>query len=106
MNFDQTEKIIRTNRFLIILLGILRAPALGAVLYLARSIVLPFALAVFIYYILNPLITFFEKRRVPKLFSIFLVLIITFTIFNLVGIIVFTSIKSFAANSKQLMEIS
>ena len=101
MNSEQTEKIIRTNRFLIILLGILCTIALGTVLYLSRSIVLPFALAVFIYYILNPLITFFEKRRVPKLFSIFLVLIITFAIFNLVGIIVFTSVKSFAANSEQ-----
>lgn len=101
MDAEQNQKIFQTNRIIIILLGILSAIGIGAVLFFSRSIILPFALAVFLYYILNPLINFFEKRRVPALFSTFLALVITFLAMNLLGVIIFTSIKSFAANAGQ-----
>jgi predicted PurR-regulated permease PerM len=101
MDPEQNQKIFQTNRIIIILLGILSAIGIGTVLFFSRSIILPFALAVFLYYILNPLINFFEKRRVPALFSTFLALVITFLLMNLLGVIIFTSIKSFAANAGQ-----
>ncbi len=89
------EAMLRENRIIIALLGIITAIAIGFVLYNVRSIVLPFALAVFISYILNPLIDFFEDRHVPKFLSIILALFITFLLFNLVGLLIYTSIKSF-----------
>lgn len=104
MEEEYSKRLLQTNRIIIMLLGILCAIALGGVLYLARSFVLPFALAVFIYYVLNPVITFFEKRHVPTVFPILLVLFITFLSLNLLGIIVFSSVKSFAANSEQYEE--
>ncbi len=86
------------NRIIVVLLGILSAIAVGFVLYYTRSIVLPFALAVFISYVLNPLITFFEKRKVPVSIAIILAIIITFLILNLFGVLIYGSIKSFAAD--------
>jgi AI-2 transport protein TqsA len=86
------------NRIIIACLGILSAIAIGLVLYYTRSIILPFALAVFISYILNPLITFFEKRKIPVAIAILLSIIITFLILNLVGVLIYGSIKSFAAD--------
>jgi AI-2 transport protein TqsA len=86
------------NRIIVACLGILSAIAIGLVLYYTRSIILPFALAVFISYVLNPLITFFEKRKIPVAIAILLSIIITFLILNLVGVLIYGSIKSFAAD--------
>ncbi|MEJ2636537.1 MAG: AI-2E family transporter [Calditrichia bacterium] len=95
------EIMLRENRLIIILLGILSVIAVGIVLYQIRSIVLPFALAVFIGYILNPMIQFFEDRHVPSVLAIILALIITFLLLNLFGVLIYTSIKSFAADFPQ-----
>jgi len=92
------QLMIRENRIIIVLLSILSVIAIGMVLYQTRSIVLPFALAVFINYIISPLIRFFEKRKIPGAISILLAIIITFLILNFVGVLIYTSIKSFAAN--------
>lgn len=95
----KAEKI--ENRIIIAFLGILSAIAIGFVLYYTRSIILPFALAVFISYVLNPLITFFEKKKIPVSVAIILAIIITFLILNLFGILIYGSIKSFAADFPQ-----
>jgi predicted PurR-regulated permease PerM len=95
-NSDKSHRI--ENKIIIVCLGILSAIAIGFVLYYTRSIILPFALAVFISYILNPLITFFEKRKIPAAIAIILSLIITFLILNLLGVLIYGSIKSFASD--------
>jgi len=92
------RKFLSENRLIAAFLGILSAIAIGLVLYYTRSIILPFALAVFISYVLNPLITFFEKRKIPVAIAILLSIIITFLILNLVGVLIYGSIKSFAAD--------
>lgn len=98
MKQDPNQRFIIENRIIIACLGILSAIAIGLVLYYTRSIILPFALAVFISYILNPLITFFEKRKIPAAFAIILSIIVTFLILNLCGVLIYGSIKSFAAD--------
>ena len=89
--------MIRENRVIIALLSILAVIAIGFVLYQTRSIILPLALAGFISYVLNPMITFFEKRKIPTFFAIFFALIITFLFLNLFGMLIYTSIRSFAS---------
>lgn len=95
------DVMVRENRIIIAFLGILTVIAVGMVLYQIRSIILPFALAVFIGYIINPIIGFFEKRKVPTVLSILLALIITFMVLNFFGILVYTSIKSFTSEFPQ-----
>ncbi len=90
------DMMLRENRIIIVLLSILTVIAVGIVLYNIRSMILPFALAVFFAYVLNPLIQFFEDRRVPTFLAILLALVITFIVLNLFGLLVYTSIKSFA----------
>lgn len=89
--------MIRENRLIIALLGILTVIAVGFVVYQIRSIILPFALAIFISYVLNPVIQFFEERRIPTFLAILLSIILTFLVLNLLGIMIYTSIKSFAS---------
>ena len=96
---SQTRELsVQENRIIIGLLSIITVIAVGFVLYQIRSIVLPFALAVFISFIINPVIQFFEDRRMPTFLAISLALIITFLILNLFGMIVYTSIRSFAVD--------
>lgn len=89
--------MIRENRIIIALLGVLTVIAIGFVLYQIRSIILPFSLAVFISYLINPVVQFFENRRVPSFLAIILALIITFLVLNLFGVLIYTSIRSFAS---------
>ncbi len=97
MSRQAGEIRISDTRIIIALLGILTVIAVGFVLYQIRSIMLPFSLAVFISYVFNPLITFFEDRKVPGVLAILLALLITFLVLNFFGVLVYTSIKSFAA---------
>ncbi len=89
--------MIRENRIIIVLLGVLTVIAVGFVLYQIRSIILPFSLAVFISYLINPVVQFFENRHIPPFLSIILALIITFLLLNLFGVLIYTSIRSFAS---------
>jgi AI-2 transport protein TqsA len=91
------QTMLRENRLIIGLLGILVLIALGVVLHQARSILLPFALAVFISYVLNPLISFFERRRIPGAISVILAMVVTFLVLNFFAVLIYTSIKSFSA---------
>jgi predicted PurR-regulated permease PerM len=97
MPTDTRQTMLRENRIIIALLGILVLIAVGFVLHQARSILLPFSLAVFIGYVLNPLITFFERRRIPAVISVLLAMVVTFLVLNFFAMLIYTSIKSFTA---------
>ncbi len=56
-------------------------------LYKVKTILLPFIFAFFLAYLLNPLVEFVEKKKVPRVFAIFVVYTIVFTLFT--GIVVF-----------------
>lgn len=91
------QRMLQENRIIIALLGVLVLIAVGVVLRQARSILLPFSLAVFISYVLNPIITFFERRRIPGAISVVLAMIVTFLVLNSIAVLVYTSIRSFSA---------
>jgi AI-2 transport protein TqsA len=96
MTKSTRDIMLRENRIIIGMLGILTVIAVGFVLYQIRSIVLPFALAIFISYVLNPLIQFFEDRKIPTFLAILLALFLTFLVLNLFGVLIYSSVKSFA----------
>ena len=54
-----------TQQLIVIFLGILVVIMLGGVLYLTSSIVLPFMVALFLAYLLDPLVRFLKYFRVP-----------------------------------------
>ncbi len=97
MSPDPRQILVRDSRIIIGLLSILSVMGVGVVLYQIRGIVLPFALAVFISYILNPLISFFEKRRVPVPVSILMAVVITFVILGVIAVFINESIQTFAS---------
>ena len=88
-NFSDTQIII-------FLLSVIALMGLGAILYVTRAVILPLALAVFLSFILEPVIAFFERRGVPSILAITFTLLITFLMAALLGILVNSSIQSFA----------
>lgn len=104
MRLSPRNVMIRETRIIIALLGIITLIALGMVLYQTKTIVLPFALACFLSFVLDPLITFFEKRKVPGAIATVLALLVTFVVLNMFGMLIFSSIRSFSAESAQYQQ--
>jgi len=69
----------------------------GVVLKLARPILIPFILAVFLSYIIDPALTFLTKCRCPRREAVLLVLALMFVFLYLAGALVYSSGKSLAA---------
>lgn len=69
----------------------------GVVLRLAKPVLFPFFLAVFLSFVLYPLLDFLMRLKIPKAVAILFILILTFYIIYLLGVVVYSAGKSFAA---------
>ncbi len=63
-------------RVITALLGIIATVVVGFVLYQLSSVLVPFVIAVFLAYIFRPIVLFLERRKVPNVLSIVLVVAI------------------------------
>jgi predicted PurR-regulated permease PerM len=89
------------NRFLKISIGIIILFILGVVLKLAKVILFPFLLAVFISYLLEPILDFLIRRKIPKIAAIAITLLGTFAVLYLSGALLYSSGKTFAEEFPQ-----
>jgi predicted PurR-regulated permease PerM len=64
------------------------------VIKVAASVLLPFTIALLLAFVMMPLIRFFQARRIPLLFSIFLVLIVIIAGLYFMGIVLFSSVRN------------
>ncbi len=87
---------MRTQELIVLLLGILVVIALGGVLYLTRSIVVPFTVALFLAYLLDPIVRLLTRLRVPLPVAVGLALLTTFVFLALMGTLIYASAQSFA----------
>jgi len=83
------------NKIILALLSIIGVVILGMVLKNASSIFIPFVLAIFLSFILNPVITFFEKLHFPGVLATLLTVILAIVVIGLIGIFIKGSIESF-----------
>ncbi len=93
---DLDGQYSRYYKIIILFLGILASIGMGFLMIATRSFLLPVILAIFIYFILDPLICFFEKKRIPTGISIFLTLLIAVLLFFLLGMMISNSIDAFS----------
>ncbi len=84
------------DRFLKVSLAILLLFLAGFVFKITRSILFPFVLAVFVSYVIDPIVGFLIKFKIPKPVAIGLVLLGSFVFLYLIGLAVYSSGKSFA----------
>jgi AI-2 transport protein TqsA len=69
----------------------------GVVLQQAKPVLFPFFLAVFLSFILSPILDFLTRKKIPRAVSIIFILLISFFIIYLLGVLFYSSGKSFAA---------
>jgi len=87
---------VEDDRFLKISLAIIVLFVAGLVLKIARPVLFPFALAVFVSYVLDPVVGVLMKLKIPKTAAVTLVLLTSFILFYLLGLAVYSSGKAFA----------
>ena len=92
---DSQNKTERNTRIIIVLLGIICVFLFARALHNGGSIIIPFILAGFLLYILNPIIDFFERLKVPSGLAVLLSLITTFSVLIFLGAVINDSIQSF-----------
>jgi AI-2 transport protein TqsA len=85
------------RKFFRLSIGIVVIFVLGIVLKAARGVIYPFLLAVFISYIIDPFIAFLMRLKIPKAAAIFLILLGAFAVLSLIGVVVYSSGKTLAA---------
>jgi AI-2 transport protein TqsA len=69
----------------------------GVVLRLAKPVLFPFFLAVFLSFVLAPLEEFLTRLKIPRAIAIIFILILTFFILYLLASLIYTTGKAFAA---------
>lgn len=99
MDESRTDGKLATNiQFLVFFISLLTIFAVCYVLAIAKGILIPFALAVFVSYILYPVIEFFEKLKIPGFISTLLSIILFIAIFYIVVHLISGSISSFSSD--------
>jgi len=95
---------LNEDRFFKAAIAVVVLFVVGVVLKLARPVLLPFILAVFLSYIIDPALTFLTRCRCPRREAVLLVLALMFVFFYLAGVLVYTSGKSLAAELPRYQE--
>ncbi len=83
------------DRFFKGALAIVLLFAVGVILKLARPVFIPFILAVFLSYLIDPALTFLTRCRCPRPGAVIIVLGLMFVFLYLAGVLVYSSGKSF-----------
>ena len=86
------------NKVLTISSAITAVFVVGVVLRLAKSVLFPFFLAIFFYFVLSPALDFLRlKLRFPKTLALVVIILFTFLALYLMGLLFFSSGETFAA---------
>lgn len=85
------------NKVIAAALIILVIFAVGVVLQQAKPVLFPFFLAIFLSFILSPILDFLTRMKIPRAVSILFIIITSFFIIYLLGLLFYSSGKTFAS---------
>ncbi len=88
---------MKANKIITALLFIIVVFIIGAVLRLAKPVLFPFFLAIFISFVWYPVLDFFTRIKVPRVIAIIVIILLTFFILYLLGVLFYSAGRTFAA---------
>jgi predicted PurR-regulated permease PerM len=91
------EEPMKGNKVVAASLIIIVIFIMGVVIKQAKPVLFPFFLAIFLSFILSPILDFLTRKKIPKAVSILFILIITFFFIYLLGLLFYSSGKTFAS---------
>jgi predicted PurR-regulated permease PerM len=80
------------DRALVVLSGIIVAVVVLMVLYWARQVLIPVALAVYLAFLLTPVVTYFQRRGMPRVPAVVLVTVLSAAVVLGIGYVVISQI--------------
>jgi predicted PurR-regulated permease PerM len=89
---EQSNKVLTFSTAVLAVLG------LGAILRLAKPVLLPFCLALFLYFILAPVLGGLHRLKVSRTVSLILIVAVSVVVLYLLAVLFYTSGKNFAAD--------
>jgi len=95
---EKYQRLIKYNKIMISLVGIICVIIAGYVFIQMKSIIIPFVLAMILYFLLNPVLTFSEKKNIPEIIAILVIVILTVVFLYGVGHMINVNIISFSEN--------
>jgi predicted PurR-regulated permease PerM len=87
-------KVIHHGRGIFLLVAFISCVLVGGVLKLTASVILPFIIAIFLAFIMNPMVTFLAKKRFSRIVSIILMVVIIMVGLYMLGMVLFASGKT------------
>ncbi len=91
------ERKTKSNKLIAASVVIIVLFIAGLVLRQAKAVLFPFFLAIFLSFVLYPIIDYLSRFKVPKFLSIIVIIILTFLILYLFGVLIYSSGKTFAS---------
>lgn len=92
------KQTMESNRVTTASLLIIVIFIIGVVVKLAKPVLFPFFLAIFLSFILFPVLDFLTKFKIPRSVAIISILLVTFFILFLMGNLFFSSVQTFTEN--------
>ncbi len=92
--FEQNETKL-SFKFINVALSLIIVFLIVWVLYIGRAIILPFLIALFLGFILEPVVRFFTRHKIPMFFAVIITLILSFVILYLLGLLVYANVQMF-----------
>ena len=96
---------MQNSKLTLFLLGIIAVFVFGVILRELRVVLLPFVIAILLSNVFSPIVTWLRQRRVPTIFSLFLVLLSFSLIVFLMSLILVASVESFVQEVPKYEEI-
>lgn len=87
---------LRNSKVAVILLAILAVFVIGVVLLELRTVLIPFSVALLFSFVFQPIVLYLKSKRIPTSVSLIVVLLSLAVMVSLVGILVYSSARSFA----------
>jgi AI-2 transport protein TqsA len=84
------------NKVLTISSAIMAVFVAGFVLRFAKPVFFPFFLALFFYFVLSPVLNFLTRLKIPQAVAVVIILVLTFLVLYLLGVILYSSGAVFA----------
>jgi len=86
------------NKLSLVSSAVLLVFLMGLLLRLAKPVFFPFFLALFIYFILSPVLAGLLRLKIPKPLAVSLIIVTAFFLFYLLGVLFYNSGRAFAAS--------
>jgi len=94
-NLGEEQSWLRTASLMV-----LAAVALAAALIYTRQVMIPFVLAIFLTYLVSPIVDFLQlKLRAPRTLSVLAALLVVLAALTLVGLLITTSVRGLTASA-------